>query len=142
VNFGGSAGTITGWPRPVLLLDVTNIQWSNTWRVIGVPTTSATFAAVPAVPTEGISQVASTTPNTNKLSQRKSDLRFPVLSRPTTTNYVETPIETWSGLHRQIAPGEHLHTARDHERIFSPSTLTKASARATPRSVSGCGLKA
>jgi hypothetical protein len=43
---------------------------------------------------------------------------------------------------RQIAPGERLHPARDHERMFSPSILTKASARATPRSVSVCGLEA
>src|SRR5947209_18468721 len=72
LKFGGSLGTITGWPGlcAAWLLAATNIQWLNAWVVIGLPATVATESPETLLP-HAVTPVA----NTKKAPSARRDLR-------------------------------------------------------------------
>src|SRR5579871_5899838 len=71
-KFGGSLGTITGWPGDwaAWLFAATYIQWLNAWLVIGLPATSATESPGTLEP-----QPATASAATKKAPSARRDLR-------------------------------------------------------------------
>ena len=71
-KFGGSFGTITGWPGlcAAWLLAATYIQWLNAWVVIGLPATVATES-----PDTELPHPATPIANTKKAPSARTDLR-------------------------------------------------------------------
>ena len=72
LKFGGSFGTITGWPGlwAAWPLAATYIQWLNVWVVIGLPATLAT--ASPGTP---LPQPGDPTATTKKAPSARIELR-------------------------------------------------------------------
>ncbi len=72
LKFGGSLGTITGWPGlcAAWLLAATSIQWLSACVVIGLPATSATES--PGTP---LPQPATPTANIKKAPSARRELR-------------------------------------------------------------------